>query len=113
MSARIAAGVLVNALVRRVNAEGGSAMVLARGDATAGAILILAMNRGRDPRFFERGLGPRGEPVLLPTGTGDLTDPAAVASYWQRRRDRDPDLWVLELDIAAAERFAAETLGLG
>jgi len=27
-----------------------------------------------------------------------------------RRRRNDPDLWVVELDIAQAERFAAETM---
>jgi len=34
----------------------------------------------------------------------------ARESYWQRRRARDPDLWVIELDIASPERFAAETI---
>ncbi|MBN9940404.1 DUF1491 family protein, partial [Listeria monocytogenes] len=33
--------------------------------------------------------------------------------YWRRRRDRDPDLWVVELDIPSAERFAAETIASG
>ncbi|MFX7883132.1 DUF1491 family protein, partial [Acinetobacter baumannii] len=37
-------------------------------------------------------------------------DAATIADYWQRRRRIDPDLWVIELDIASAERFAAETL---
>lgn len=110
MSARLASGLLVNALVRRVNAEGGSAMVLAKGHAEAGAILILALERGAHPRFFERGIGPDGLSALLPSGPSAFDDPAAVTDYWQRRRSRDPDLWVVELDIAAAERFAAETI---
>jgi hypothetical protein len=36
--------------------------------------------------------------------------PHDIAAYWRRRRERDPDLWVIELDIAEAERFAAETI---
>ena len=111
--ARLASGLLANALVRRVNAAGGSAMVLAKGDAEAGAILVLALERGGDPRFLERGIGPDGLPALVRSGPAGLADEAAVSGYWQRRRDRDPDLWVIELDIAGAERFAAEVLASG
>ncbi len=111
--ARLASGLLVNALVRRVNAAGGSAMVLAKGEAEAGAILVLAVERGGDPRFFERGIGPDGAPALVRSGPTEMADESAVSDYWQRRRSRDPDLWVIELDIAGAERFAAETLASG
>lgn len=110
MSARLASGLIVNALIRRVNAAGGSAMVLAKGHAEAGAILVLTLDRGRNPGFFERGIGPDGAPALLRSGPVEFDDPGAVSDYWQRRRSRDPDLWVIELDIASAERFAAETI---
>jgi hypothetical protein len=103
---------MVSALVRRVHQHGGSAAVLARGDATAGGILLLALEKGGNPRFFERGLGPRGEPALIRSGPAEAADEAEVAAYWQRRRSRDSDLWVVELDIAGAERFAAETMGV-
>jgi hypothetical protein len=112
VTARLASGLIVNALVRRVNAAGGSAMVLAKGHDEAGAILILALERGGNPRFFERGIGPSGVSALVRSGPESSSDEDAVA-YWQRRRSRDPDLWVLELDIADAERFAAETMNIG
>ncbi|MEG3181680.1 DUF1491 family protein [Sphingomonas sp. LT1P40] len=110
MTPRLASGLIVNALVRRVNAAGGSAMILAKGHAEAGTILVLTLERGGNPGFFERGLGSEGKPVLVVSGPSDLADDAAVTDYWQRRRSRDPDLWVVELDIAGAERFAAETI---
>ena len=112
MTPRPASGLIVNALVRRVNAAGGSAMVLAKGDAQAGAILVLTLERGRNPGFFERGIGPEGKPALVRSGPGE-GDEQAIGDYWRRRRERDPDLWVLELDIAGAERFAAETMIYG
>lgn len=112
MTARVTSAVMVSALVRRVNAEGGSAMVLAKGDATAGGILLLLLEKGGNPRFAERGLGPDGEPALLPSGPAMLEDDEATTDYWNRRRKGDSDLWVIELDIAQAERFAAETMGL-
>jgi len=36
---RLAAGLLVSALIRRAEEKGGSGMVLAKGDSTAGALL--------------------------------------------------------------------------
>ncbi|MEO5495054.1 MAG: DUF1491 family protein [Sphingomonas sp.] len=99
---------LVNALVRRAYAEGGVVTVLAKGDATAGAILIVAQERGENPRLVERGIGPDGRTALIATGpAGESQD---VTDYWMRRRRTDPDLWVVEVDIASAERFVAETI---
>jgi len=105
---RLASGALVNALVRRAAAEGGIVTVLAKGDATAGAILIVAQERGKDLRVFERGIGPDGRIGLIPAGPAGESQ--AVTDYWIRRRRSDPDLWVVEVDIAAAERFVAETI---
>jgi len=110
--ARLATGVLVNALIRRAEGAGGGAMVLAKGDATAGAVLLLLVERGANPRFVERGLGPDGNPALIPSGPREFVDDGEVTAYWKRRRERDSDLWVVELDIAQAERFAAETLAM-
>ena len=112
MTARVTSAVMASALIRRVNQAGGSAMILAKGDATAGGILLLTLEKGANPRFFERGIGPHGEPALLSAGPATLEDDNATTSYWRRRRERDSDLWVIELDIAQAERFAAETMGL-
>jgi len=85
-------------------------MVLARGDGEAGGILVLTLDRGADPHFWERGLGPTGDSTLVAAGPAAFEDSRAVADYWQRRRSRDPDLWVVELDIADGQRFAAETM---
>ncbi|NYT41646.1 DUF1491 family protein [Sphingomonas sp. R-74633] len=110
MMSRLATGVLVNALIRRAEGAGGGAMVLAKGDATAGAILLLLVERGANPRFVERGLGASGKAALIPAGPRDFADDTEVTAYWKRRRNSDSDLWVVELDIADAERFAAETI---
>jgi hypothetical protein len=110
MSARLPSGILVSALLRRVNDAGGIATMLARGDAQAGAILVLTLDHGATPLLLERGIGPDGKTALIPTGPADGAAADEIAAYWNRRRERDPDLWVIELDIAGAERFAAETI---
>lgn len=34
-------------------------------------------------------------------------DPMEFQEYLKRRQDRDPDLWIIELDIADGERLIA------
>jgi hypothetical protein len=102
-------GVLASALIRRVNDAGGFAVVRAKGDAESGQILLLLAARDGATRVLERGIGPSGASELMDTTPAD-SDPESLEAYWRRRRARDPDLWVLELDIPDAERFAAETL---
>ena len=111
MTERLPTHLQVGALLRRVNDAGGMAMVLARGDAQAGSILFVTAEKGRNHRVFERGFAPDGRTALVETGPRGA-DEATLAGYWQRRRAVDPDIWVIELDIAQAERFAAETIGL-
>lgn len=106
MTGRLPTHLTVGALLRRVNDAGGIAVIRARGDADAGAILVLLEREGH---FLERGFSLDGGESLItsgPTpGSGESPD-----DYWQRRRQRDPDLWVVALDIAEAQRFAAETI---
>jgi len=105
MSDRLPSGILVSALLRRVNDAGGFGAVMAKGDPQGGAILVIAIDKGAPPRLLERGIGPDGRTALI-----DSTPAENLDGYWQRRRASDPDLWVIEVDIAAAERFAAETI---
>lgn len=101
---RLPTQVLVSALLRRVNDAGGFGAVLAKGDAQAGAVLVVAVESGVS-RLLERGVGPDGRPALI-----DSTPAEDLAGYWRRRRQRDPDLWVIELDIADSSRLAVEVL---
>ena len=105
MSGRLPSGVLVSALIRRVADAGGFAAVLAKGDAGGGGVLVVATDRGGTERLYERGLGSDGQTALI-----DSTPAEDPSGYWRRRRSHDPDLWVVELDIPQAQRFAAETL---
>jgi hypothetical protein len=110
VTARLATDVRVRALLRRVDAAGGSAMILARGDAIAGAVLVVVLD-GAGATVLERSLAPDGSVTLRRTGPDDSSE-HAITAYWQRRRASDPDLWVVELSVADAERFAAETIGI-
>jgi hypothetical protein len=107
---RPASGLLVSALIRRVEAEGGSAMVIARGDEIAGAILLLLADRGVLGQIVERVWRFDGGHGLDPVGPAEFAEPGVAGDYVARRRKSDPDLWVVEIDHAAAARIAGEVL---
>ncbi len=104
MTARLASSVLVGALVRKAQSEGGFAAVLAKGDPAAGAVLVVLLERGENPRILERSLDGNGEYYW----DAEAKPSEEVPQLVDRKKRYDPDLWVLELDIPSAERFAAE-----
>lgn len=108
MDARIAASVLAGALIRKAEGEGGFGAVLVKGDAMAGSILLILLEKGANPRLFERLLQPDGRYAWQESGSQLIENSQDVPAFIARRRRFDPDLWVLELDIPSAERFAAE-----
>jgi len=107
---RLTSALLVNVLVRRAAAVGGFATVLVKGDEISGVILIQAIERGQDSGLFERISDWEGGYKLTRCGPDPQQGAEATNQYIERRRQSDPDLWIIELDIADAERFAAETI---
>lgn len=107
MNARLPTHLAVGALLRRVNDAGGIAVVRASGEAQSGAVLVVLEAR-EGVRAVERmrGLDDRDSLVAV----GPPGDSQAMESYWRQRRARDPDLWVVELDVPHGERFVAETI---
>jgi hypothetical protein len=105
--ARLASSVLVGALLRRAQDQGGFGAVLAKGDPTAGAIAVILAEKGRKACFLERLLQPDGG-YAWQSARQEIENEGEFRSFLERRRKFDPDLWILELDIASAERFAAE-----
>ena len=108
MAPRLTAGMLVSALIRRAEELGGNGMVLAKGDATAGAILIQLAERGVPGALLERRLDQEGAYLWSPTGPDDVEQ---RGDYIARRRRSDPDLWVLELDVADAMTLVEDIAG--
>ena len=107
---RLTSAILVGVLVRRAAAAGGFATVLVKGDEISGVILLQALEKGRELGLFERVSDFAGSYRLTRCGPESHEGSEALSQYIGRRRRSDPDLWVVELDIADAERFAAETI---
>jgi hypothetical protein len=107
MEPRLATSVLVTALIRRAEAEGGFGAVLARGDSTAGAMLVILTERDSNSTLYERMLQRNGAYAWVASALQPSEKSEEVPQLIARRRRFDPDLWVIELDIPSIERFAA------
>lgn len=99
--------------MRRVQAEGGFASVLHKGDPDRGAISLLIAERGEARTVLER----RMSADFTYRWTAVPSSVALKASGWRDWVEKasriDPDCWLIELDIADAERFIAETTASG
>ena len=107
MSARIPAHLEISGWIRAVETAGGFAAVLAKGERDAGTILVICCENGANGKLFERMPQMDGTREFVLTKEQDAEKPLEFFEYWQRRKAQDSDLWVLELDIADAERFIA------
>jgi hypothetical protein len=98
---------LVSALVRLATQEGGNATVIAKGDETAGSILIVCAHKGQVFNVLERVSAMTGGMRWVKTGPQHIDNQKDVDDYILRRQASDTDLWAVELDIPNAERFTA------
>ena len=108
MAPRLAAGILAGALLRKADAEGGFGAVLKKGDEQSGEIIVILAEKGRKAGIYERILQPEGKYVWHSSGMQLIESEEKLSDFLARRIRFDPDLWIVELDIASAERFAAE-----
>lgn len=107
MSERLPAHLEISGLIRLIESHGGHAMVIAKGERDAGTVLIVTMCRGDDVRLFERMPQLDGTRPFVATKSQDIEKPEEFSEYLERRRRQDPDIWILEADIADPERFIA------
>lgn len=102
---RLPAHLEVSGLLRAVQAAGGFAAVLHKGERDGGTILVVLTENGANARLFERmpdASGTRSWSVAKLEGAENKQE---FSEYLTRRGAQDPDLWIVELDIANGERF--------
>lgn len=109
---RLTSRFLIDLLLRRAQAAGGFATILASGDAQSGVILIQCSERGVAGPLVERRFSTAGDYVWEDIGAAAGDDESARAAYRDRRKKADPDLWIVELDIADAPQLVAEWAAL-
>lgn len=105
MDARIPAHIEASALIRRAQAEGGFAAVLAKGHKEAGTLLVVLTENGTKTRAYERMPQLDGTRNWALTRSQDAENKAEFSDYLDRRSRQDDDLWIIELDVADGERL--------
>lgn len=110
---RLTAAVEAASLVRRAESGGDFAAILKRGDPDRGAILLVISSRGRHVGCLERMLALDGGYQWQSVGPDESSGSTEIRDFLAKRIRFDADLWAIELDIAEAERFIAETTASG
>jgi len=109
MDERLPAHLEVSALIRRTQAEGGFATVLQKGEREAGTILLVLCENDTNARVYER--MPAADGMRKWTcsraweSEQDTENKREFSEYIARRGAQDRDLWIVELDVAQAERL--------
>ena len=104
---RIPTHLEVGGLIRAVQAAGGFATVIAKGERDAGTLMLVLSERGAPALAYERMPQPDGTRRWSPSRAQDMDDPRAFWDWCDRRHWQDSDLWVLEIDVPNPERFIA------
>jgi hypothetical protein len=102
---RLATHMIVSAFVRRAAEQGDFATVLVKGDPTAGELLLKTRIKGQFHGLFEQ--FPVADCMRNWTALSAqaIENEQKADDFLERRQQRDPDLWILELDVAFPERL--------
>lgn len=107
MGARLPAHLEVSGLIRAVEAAGGFATVIAKGERDAGTILILAVDRCGSGTLYERMPQLDGTRQYHAAKRQNPENKQEFDEYVRRRAAQDSDCWIVELDVPNPERFVA------
>ena len=113
MTGKLPAKVEATAIMRRAESNGDFATVIQRGDPDRGAITLLISQRGRISAVLERQLDASFNYNWANLSADRPLDEADWRDFLEKKRRFDPDFWLIELDVADAERFIAETTSAG
>ena len=103
--ARLTSEFWVHAYLARLRTADIPAFLTAKGDATAGAILVKLNTLDGKARAFARSYGPEGERIWTVLSEGEESD---VDASIARQRGFDPDLWVIEVEDRAGRSLLDE-----
>ena len=97
----------VAALIRRAELGGAFGVVVRKGDARAGSVLIKVLNRGQGTaRLYAEATRGDGEKVWMRPNLSEVE--ADLDAYIDRAAKVDPDIWVVEIEDRDGRHFLTE-----
>jgi hypothetical protein len=103
-----------SALIRRAQIGGAFAGVVRKGDTDAGAVLVKVATMNRKARLYAPARNGEGDRVWLDLSAGTLgDDEAEVDAAIRKRMEKDPDLWVIEVEDKWGRHFLDEPVDSG
>lgn len=109
---RLPTHVWADALIRRALSAGAAAFILQRGDASRGDVLVKVAELNGRARLYGPTMGMDGSRVFIDyaDAQGIGPDEAGVDAYIARARNRDRDLWVIEVEDRSGRHFITEPI---
>lgn len=105
----LSSDVWVAALIRRAEIAGANAVVVKRGDARAGTVIVKVYDAStRQARLYAEAFGPDGERLWIQPVQSAFE--SELDDYLERQHRYDPDLWVVEVEDHQGRHFITETV---
>ena len=105
---RLPTHLVVSGILRQISSEGGSGVILAKGDRESGTYVLLLRDRAGTVKLVERrpsaDLGFEWQVTQEETAENERK----IYDYCDCRSSQDDDLWVIEATIDDPERFVAQ-----
>jgi hypothetical protein len=106
---KLASKLFAQAILRIADVNGDFSTILKSGDPVSGAILLCVHRRYANPEIYEARTGLDGKSGWHLAKHAEKTDingeSPGISNYLAKRQSSDPDLWVIELNIASDERL--------
>lgn len=109
-TARIPTHIWVEAELRRLSDLGKGIYVTARGDKTGGMVLQKISDMKGQCRLLGLQRDLLGKLVWINALQDDVIEEREADAYIRRAIERDPDLWVVEIEDAAMASMIGETV---
>jgi len=106
---RLPTKVWIEALMRRAQVAGAAAFVLQKGDESRGDVLIKVSTLDGAARVYAPRTSMEGERMFVDLESQNVgPEERDVDDYVRRAKDRDRDLWIVEIEDRDGRHFLTE-----
>lgn len=106
---RLPTALWVEALIRRAHLEGAGVFIVQKGEASRGDVLLKVATLDGQARAYRPQTNMEGKRVFLDlSAQGVGPEEVDVDAYLNRTKERDRDLWIIEIEDRGGRHFLTE-----